>query len=80
MSDKYLQFPLKVSHWVLAGTEVIQKNQKTSFSRCFGESVFFPRPERFHWQACALKLAGVPVKTRRPAKFAPSAAPSERGA
>ncbi len=36
-------------------------------------------PERFHWQACWFQRAGLPVKTRRPAKFTPSASTSDRG-
>ena len=34
------------------------------------------RPCSSDWQACALKLAGLPVKTSRPAKFTPSVGPS----
>ena len=29
-------------------------------------------PRKFYWQACALKLAGLPAKTRRPTKSPPS--------
>ena len=42
-------------------------------------ALFFPCPERFYRQACWLKLAGLPVKSRRPAKFTPPAGPSEGG-
>ena len=36
-------------------------------------------PERFHWQACALKLVGLLVKSRRPAKFTPATRRCGRG-
>jgi len=38
-----------------------------------------PLPERFYWQACALNLSGLPVKTSRPERFTPSAGRSGWG-
>ena len=41
--------------------------------------VFSLCPVRFHWQAYEFQRTGLPVKMRRPAKFAPPTAPSGRG-
>ena len=41
--------------------------------------IFFVCPERLHWQAYKISLAGLRVKTRRPAKFTPPAGASGRG-
>jgi len=43
------------------------------------EALKFLRPCSFYWQAYKISPAGLPVKTRRPAKFAPSTVASERG-